>query len=258
MSAGEVRHKKGLATVVANDPRSLAQAVSAVREEYGWVVDFEDPPYTSDADLVDITNPQWRATHPGGRVVKVPAGGAFQCDFAEGVDMNNHASRMGVLRKLVAEYNRSPNPGKFEVRDDGDGRYTIVGVAAKNHARQDESVSPILDTIISIPVQQRSAFETLELIAKTLSSKTGTQVSLVQAPISLLRQSQVTVGGENLSARALVTQTLDATKRPLVWDLLYESNFPLYGFNIGVARQNQVDTFGRKRAVPIDALQRRD
>src|SRR5580704_3021757 len=67
MERAEVHHQTNSASVVANSPRPLAQAVTALSEEFAWVIDFEDPPYYSKHDLVDDTAPEWRAAHPNGK-----------------------------------------------------------------------------------------------------------------------------------------------------------------------------------------------
>jgi len=38
------------ATLFASNPRPLMQAVNAVNDEYGWAVNYEDPPYESAYD----------------------------------------------------------------------------------------------------------------------------------------------------------------------------------------------------------------
>jgi len=43
------------------------------------------PPYVSDSELIDITDPQWRATRPNASRVTVPSSGAFQSDYEEGL-----------------------------------------------------------------------------------------------------------------------------------------------------------------------------
>ena len=61
MERGVIEHQHGTATVKADCARPLAQAITAVREEYGWAVDYEDPPYHSKYDVMDMTNPSYRA-----------------------------------------------------------------------------------------------------------------------------------------------------------------------------------------------------
>src|SRR5579862_5238750 len=37
----------GTVRIEANSPRPLAQVLDALRQKYGWVVDYEDPQYVS-------------------------------------------------------------------------------------------------------------------------------------------------------------------------------------------------------------------
>jgi hypothetical protein len=86
MENAQVRHLADSITVSANDARPLAQAVTALSEEFGWAIDFEDPPYYSKYDLVDDTVPQWRAAHPNTKGVTVIAGDTFQTQFLKTPD----------------------------------------------------------------------------------------------------------------------------------------------------------------------------
>jgi hypothetical protein len=49
----------GTVSVRANSSLPLEHAIEAIRQEYGWTVDYEDPPYES-YDLVDGTDPAWQ------------------------------------------------------------------------------------------------------------------------------------------------------------------------------------------------------
>ncbi|MGH9604738.1 MAG: hypothetical protein ACRD3N_03450, partial [Terracidiphilus sp.] len=116
-------YSNGSATVAVNDPAPLAQAIIGVREEYGWVVDYEDPPWQS-GDLHDVSPAAWHAAHPGRRGSMEPDGGAFQSTYAVCPDMWGSASEeLQVLNKIVSDYNASGNPGRFIVRVQTDGSY---------------------------------------------------------------------------------------------------------------------------------------
>src|SRR5690348_9662015 len=67
----------GTATVSCNRPDALQDALRAVRQQYGWVVNFEKPAYFSSYDLVDDTAPEWRLKHPQAKGVTRTAGGQF-------------------------------------------------------------------------------------------------------------------------------------------------------------------------------------
>jgi hypothetical protein len=59
-----VKHNNSEVTIVANDALPLLQAISELRLEYGWRINWESAPGYSHFDLVDDTDPKWRASHP--------------------------------------------------------------------------------------------------------------------------------------------------------------------------------------------------
>ena len=221
-----IEHKKsGLAIIKVNDPRPLYQAISALNDEYGWIVDYEDPPYLTESELVDGTDPKWRANHPEASGLKLPAGGAFQFEYEEGAALTTLAGEEALLQKIVSEYNQSINPGTFVVRTEANNRFSVVGIIGGKQAAQNPNFVPILDTLISVPAAQRSADETIELILKKLSVKSnGTELAQFGLASNLLIQSKIFVGGEDIPARTLLLQTLNATNRTMIWYLLYDAN----------------------------------
>jgi hypothetical protein len=255
MPRGIVQHHGNSATTLADDPRPLLQAVTAVSEEYGWVVDFEDPPYESDADLVDDTAPQWRARHPGEKGFRIVAGGAFQSNYSEKPNTaTSPVEERLVLNKIVSDYNASGNPGKFVVRKQSDGSYAVVGNSVKDDNGNSKSVSSVLDTPISIPSGRRDVLTTIGLILDAVSSSSGIKILAATMPMNVLIHSQVTIGGENVSARNLLLEALAGTKRTTVWQLLYDADNQTYYLNIIFAKIAQYDTSGKRTTVPIDRL----
>jgi len=255
MREGVVIRNGDTATVKANDPRPLAQAIQAVSEEYGWVVDYEDPLY-SDSELVDATNPKWRASHPDAPMVKGIRGGAFESAFNEPSALASTAGEEAALQKIVSDYNHSGNPGKFIVHDEGEEAFNPEIPGFKKsvaHRYSIVGVSGILDTTVSIPIEKRSAQATIELIAKELSTKTNVKVFGGASANNLLIQSQVTVGGEHLTVRNLLIQTLNATQRPQIWRCLFDPGANIYVFNIHTAARVERDADGKKRLIWIDS-----
>ncbi len=250
-----IEHKVGSATVKANDPRPLMQAVAALNEEYGWMVDYEDPPYTSDSDLLDVTDDQWRARHPNGRRVTILAGGAFESTYQEDSVNIRPEGGAAILQKIVADYNRTSNPGRFTLASQGRGRFTVIGSAVKNGVGQEEKVVPVLDTHISIPVAKRTTGEAIGLILHELSAKCNCKVGDGGGPINLLINSNVTTGGNDISARQLLIQTLDATGELMIYTLWYSQNTSTYLLSLAGAGRAMRDTFGRKTLTPNSVVQ---
>jgi hypothetical protein len=252
MENAEVRHLADSITVTANDARPLAQAVTALSEEFGWAIDFEDPPYYSKYDLVDDTAPQWRAAHPNTKGVTVIAGATFQTQFLETPDLGTSPTEAErVLDSVVSDYNTSANPGRFTVRNEGVGRFALVGTYVKDENGQDQTISPILDTPISIQAETRDANTTIEIILNALTVKSQTKVAPVMAPQNALAQSQVTVGGQNIPARVLLLQTLSAARMKLYWRLYYDHDIKTYGFSLLPLPKAEYDSSGNRTKVLV-------
>jgi hypothetical protein len=166
-AVANIEHTSSSGHVSANYSRPLFQTAETVIREYGWVVDYEDPPYFSTFDLTDDTDPRWRASHPNSKGVVRVAGSAFQSTFPEPV---GETTKEQVLEKIISDYNSSGNPGKFALRKEGENRYAVIGVAVKDDAGKDKDAPVLLDTLITVPEAHRSAFDTLNLVLSTLST----------------------------------------------------------------------------------------
>jgi hypothetical protein len=252
LNRAEVRHGANSATVVANSPRPLEQAVQGVSEEYGWAVDFEDPPYFSSQDVVDATAPAWRAQHPTAKGVTLIKGGAFQSQFPEHPGAApSIKDEEAILNKLVADYNQSGNPGKFSVRREGTDRFIIIPTVITDDAGATKEVRPILDTLISLPPQSRDGLATLQVILSELSSQSGTSVGPGLIPLNLLVRTNVVFGGQAVPARTLLRQVLSATGEKLYWKLLYDTDGKRYFLNLLPVQKAQYDAFGNRTTVLV-------
>lgn len=252
MDAAVVQHNGNTGTLTANFPRPLAQALEAISQEYGWIIDYEDPPYHSPFDLVDDTGPRWRASHPNAKGVVRVSGGLFQSSFPE---PSSESTEEQVLEKLVADYNSSGNPGKFVVRKETDGRYAVIGVSRRDEAGRDQAVNALLDTPITIPVQQRDARATLHLIVDTLSATSGVNVKLGTIGLSSdpLQEATLTIGGANVPARTLLLQALEdvSSTSPhfrgiFVWNFLFDADTNAYWLHLRSATKTETDANGQR------------
>lgn len=228
--------------VLANSPRPLAQALCGIANRYEWMVDYEDPLYQSKFDLIDATNPNWRALHPEKPPAMIPGGGAFEFKYDEALAVTPDGEKK-VLEALVAAYNRTDNPGRFEVRelsvDSSPGsvrrkRYAIIGVSIKDDQGKLQAAPPLLDTLITLPAEERSADQTIRLIGNELFAKHRIKVMGTGFANNALMQSKVTVGGANRSARSLLLQTLTQIANPSMgWHAKYDPGTPMYVLNVG-------------------------
>jgi hypothetical protein len=227
-----VARANGKTTIVANDPRPLKQVVDALVEEYGWTVDFEDPQYRAKMDLQDATSPTWRSEHPGEPGISTPAGARFVSTYPEkNPGSSGVLDERSVLNKVVADYHATSNPGQFAVYDEGSGRFALVGQMARSDGGRMEGTSPILDTRITLPMQERSLQQTIELILENVSARSGRPIMLSSAPANVMFKARITLGGEDKRARELLRQALDQSGLVIRWACLYEPTFGKYHFN---------------------------
>jgi hypothetical protein len=249
MQEAVIEHHGTTATVKADSPIPLKQAVTAVSEEYGWAVHYEDPPYQTKYDVMDMTNPSYRAAHPEAKVVLGPAGGPFQSTYSEDPNMwSSAAMEQQVLEKIVADYNQSGNPGNFVLRRLSDGSFDVVGNSIRNDNGAPVPVTPVLDTPIYIPLQARSLDGALTSVLSALSAKTGFGMNVGNGPSNLLGSpwSGITVGGVTAPARNLLMVAIAPTKI-FVWDLRYGPQDREYALNLRPVTRVQYDTFGHNR-----------
>jgi hypothetical protein len=224
MREAVVEHNGGTATVKADYSRPLQQAIVAVSQEYGWDVNYEDPPYEGKRDVIDLINPNYRAQHPDARVVPGAAGGAFESSYPETPNMWSSTNQeRPALEKIVADYNRSGNPGHFVVGALADGSFDVVGDGTHDDQGAEVPTTPILDTPISVPVATRSFADAVDVIMKAVGAKTGLKMGglLFIAP-GAAEEMQVTMGSADaVPARDLLMQLSALGRLKLRWQLLY-------------------------------------
>lgn len=209
--------------VMANSPRPLLQTLDALRQKYGWIVDYEEPKYTSHLDIIDVAGD---ASHS-----RLPGGGPFNVDFPA-----SNPEQEKTLRVVVDAYNQSKNPGRFELRRTSQGNFYVVGTSAYNQADLMSPQYPLFDLLVTLPVRQRTIAQAIDLICHSLAAQVHTPITIGVSPRGLLEHVNVKSGGAKLPARELLLQCLGATDRKLYWSLLFDPTSKGYVLNIHTAR----------------------
>ncbi len=210
--------------ITANSPRPLLQALDALRHKYGWAVNYEDPAYTSNVDIVE--------SHDDPSHSLLPAGGIFHVEFPVRSPLEEQ-----TLHLIVDAYNQSPNPGRFEVRRTSEGRFDVVGTSARNRANEISPRQPLLDTPVTLPARQRTIADTINLLCHVLAVQNHASVSVGILPKALVTFTQVKIGGGGkVPARELLIQSLQAPGRNLYWSLFFDPASKGYVLNIHTAK----------------------
>jgi hypothetical protein len=220
----------GTIHLIANSPRPLAQTLDALQLKYGWVVDYEDPQFISKLDLVDTAEPGNRA--PDSILpARLPGGGSFSVEFPA-----SSPEEEKTLQVVVDSYNRSINPGRFELRKGQQGDFFVVGAEAHDGQGQISHQRILFDVPLTLATRRRTASDTVNLICRKIAEQRGLTVTVGVSPRNLLDHNDVTVGGTKVSARDLLLQTLTSTHHSLYWRLLFDPSSKGYVLDIHSVR----------------------
>jgi hypothetical protein len=209
-SAGTVR-------IVANSPRPMEQVLDALQRKYGWTVNYEDPQYISTADYVETE---------GAEHSRIPGGRSFSVEFPTG------SAEEKVLRLVVDAYNKSSNPGHFEVRQLVDGSFDVVGTEAHDQKGRILPQQVPLDLSVTLSTEELPIDETVNRICAEVTKQLHFDFNLGISPRSFLLRTTAKIGGTNKSAREFLSQSLTATHQKLYWRLLFDPNSKTYLLNL--------------------------
>jgi hypothetical protein len=206
-----IEHSADSTTVVVDDPRPLWIAVEALRNEYGWLIDYEDPIYGV-GDTQEVQNAAFERRFPGRRS-RMPVGGHFSSTFTGAL------APQVVIDKVLADYNASGNPGQFEKRIDERGRTRVV-------AKMDSL--NVLDTEIRVTASTKGSLTEVYALVSTLTEASGVKVKIGMMPWNLLNQARVTFAKGTMPARAVLMAIADSTQPRLMWSFLYDYDSQSY------------------------------
>jgi hypothetical protein len=223
LKSASVTETAGKVQIKAISPRPISQVLDALLAKYGWLVDYEDPQYTSAKDTVEAPGPRG--------MTKYPSGGVFNLEFSA-----NAAEEEKVLGQALDDYNKTDNPGRFDLRKDADGRFYVVGTAARDEKGAIAKQTILLDLTVHVPAEERSITDTLNQVCEELSAESHVQVIIGISPRNLLDHNKVKLSGSKAAARDLLRQSLQATHHKLYWRLIYDPSSKSYYLDIHSAR----------------------
>ena len=217
MSAPRIEETESFLEITANAPRPLDGILSALAHQHGWHINYEDPQYGR-SDTVDDTAPSCLEEHPNGRRVYAIAGGAFHVKIP--IDGYFPDDLMQILPPLIEAYNRSGNPGRFQLRVVSKNSFDVIPTASG-----DGPQTPLLDTVMSFDATDDvGAYPTLRNFCEELSRKTGHTVVFggFGPSENRLLQSHIQQHSINQPAREILRQMYKQVGSTDCWRLLYD------------------------------------
>ncbi len=224
-------------SITVDDPRPLAAAVDALQTTYGYVITYEDPPFSYQGDVEDRTSEldgadaeQAQARRHTRRML-VPIGGTLT--FAEPPrTAMNPTAMAALLSQITAVHNSTSRGGRFSVVQ-SENVFHAVPVAVQDAKGNWIEGGSILDYPIEFPNQTRSCMETIALITALLGiqAKVG-PVEIGNVPLGPLQSVKGISYAANEPARAVLMRTLAQVNSRMTWRLLYDAGAQHYILNI--------------------------
>jgi hypothetical protein len=218
MSEPRIEETESFLDITANDPRPLDGVLAALAHQHGWHVNYEDPQYGK-SDIVDQTAPSWLEQHPNGPRAYGIAGGAFHVKVP--IDGYFPDDPMQILPPLIEAYNRSGNPGQFQLRVVSKNSFDVIPTASG-----DGPQTPLLDTVMSFDAtDDGDAYPTLRKFCEELSRKTGRTVVFGGSGSpseNRLLQAHIQQHSVNQPAREILRQMYTQVGSTDCWRLFYD------------------------------------
>jgi len=218
MSDPRIEETESFLEITANSPRPLDDILGALAHQHGWHINYEEP-HHGKTEIVDNTAPSWLEQHPDGCRAYGVAGGAFHVKIP--IDGYFPVDPMQTLPPLVEAYNRSGNPGQFQLRVVSEKSFDVVPTGSS-----DGPQTPLLDTVMSFDATADvGAYLTLRRFCEELSRKTGHTVVFggTGSPSeNRLLQAHIEQHSVNQPAREILRQMYEQVGSTDCWRLLYD------------------------------------
>jgi hypothetical protein len=225
----------------ADGERPLLRALEALPQKYSWIVDYEEPQYSREADRTSTADSPPSRRHANARNGSREA---FSTEFTVGPTPDSSPDENAVLTTVVGAYNDGSAIAQFELRNESNAgkdnssrrqheqRFDVVGIIAIGHQNDTQSQQPILDLPITLRKEPRSAAQTISAICDEVSKKSKVSVGVGAIDDTTNGDKRVAIGGTDVPARALLSSTVTSMRDHLSWRLLYDSGSKSYKLNV--------------------------
>jgi hypothetical protein len=215
LSEPKIRDTDSWLEITANDPRPLENVLDALAHQHSWHINYEDPQYGK-SQILDDTDPLWLKEHPNGPRAYVVAGGAFHAKiFLDGYFPDDPTQ---VLPALVEAYNRSDNPGRFELRQIKRGVFDVMPISSADDAQK-----PILDTLMNLDIKDADVAHSVETFCATLSRASGDAVEFMDFSVEHgTPEPIISLHVQNQPAREILRAMIGQVSSTSSWRLLYD------------------------------------
>ena len=203
---GRIEWHGDTATLFAGNTRPLDIAAHTISTCLGIPVSSEDPRFEYAGDLLDVTDPQWAAQHPGRHVY---ASKPSTVEIVFNVDSEGMPTDLYQLLEDATQQVNRQQPYAYRVYEsgtDGHAFYSFVPTTSHNDKGVLEATPAYLDQKITIASQTAPIHEIASAMTRALSAETGLQFDCCQALVMghLWGEQSISYQATNQPARTVL------------------------------------------------------
>jgi hypothetical protein len=204
---------------------------------YGWVITYEDPRYSYAGDIADVTEKVRRDLHKyrkgGAPRVLIPKGGELSFQYNVNRQTNLPINPGDVVQQLLDAQSASANAGRFRM-EQHDKIIHVIPSAVNDRSGTLMPQQSILDTVVTLAEEERTALKTLESLCGSITRVTQTRVVVGSVPLGLFLQHKDRQRIVGKTAREVLVQLFKRIDNEikLSWQVLYDPGTKMYVINI--------------------------
>jgi hypothetical protein len=243
---------QGLQHLAVNGSRPLSLVANQLEARFGLLVAYEDSPLKYEGDFVDRASPELKAK---GQKALYPRGGQLEVDYAVASSGQEPENPTDLILRLLKDHVNRGNPGIFCLRL-LNGLYDIIPTDALDQTGRMQKVRAILDLPITLPVKDRTLYETMDSVCKEVSTAGQVSVLLGTVPTNYFMQRHVALGCTSRAARQVLMDILFLTRRSLVWRLNCDASGKyMLNFKIPMMEVTNVRGGKQSREIPFTLIE---
>ncbi len=195
--------------------RPLEDTLQRLCQEYGWLVDFEEIVYTDD-ELIDVSAPAWRKTHPRQRGAMDPP--LQRAKFTLPATLFGEDATGKAIEALLIQYNEQFSQQRYEFQKLGKLRFVVYGVRSAG-------VADALNAVAIVPPTQNrlSASSDLDRVVQICSANNRLPIVLGNIPINGLTTHLIAPSARKITCREAIDRIANAVSPNLTYRLAYEA-----------------------------------
>jgi len=210
-------------TIRADSGRPLAAVLDGVQRLFLSPVTFEEAPYESTEDLVQIP-----VVTGGG--LKIERSLRSTAPFSVTLGATDTTPNLAVQSVLYA-YTNAGLPGVYSPAVRG-GTVDVHPVQVRGTDGSMKDITPVMSQPVTFPTATRLGRDTLQLIASQIGVQSGVEVIVLNVPF--WPADTLTVGAAGEPARDVISDIGAQIGRPISFQCLWEPNEKRYYLNVTI------------------------